>query len=69
MSNNVFEEVMTTTRNTAPDSKSSLLLDIENGRENEIETLNGTLVKFAKELKIKVPVNELIYKNIQNYKK
>ena len=36
------------------------------GRKNEIETLNGTLVKFAKELNIPVPVNELIYKTIKN---
>lgn len=66
MSENAFEEVMTTTRNTPPASKSSLLVDIENGRKNEIETLNGTLVKFAKELNISVPVNELIYKTIKN---
>lgn len=65
VSPNAFEEVMTTTRNTAPASKSSLLLDIENGRKNEIETLNGTLVKFAKELNIDVPVNELIYQSIK----
>jgi len=57
---------MTTTRNTAPASKSSLLLDIENDRKNEIETLNGTIVKFAKELNINVPVNELIYEAINN---
>lgn len=65
ISDNAFEEVMTTTRNTAPASKSSLLLDIENGRKNEIETLNGTLLKFARELKIDVPVNEYIYSKIK----
>jgi 2-dehydropantoate 2-reductase len=66
VSDHAFEEVMTTSRNTAPASKSSLLLDIENGRKNEIETLNGTLVRFAEELNIDVPVNELIYKAIKN---
>jgi 2-dehydropantoate 2-reductase len=66
ISDNAFEETMTLSRNTTPTSKASLLLDIENGRKNEIETLNGTLVKFAKELNIPVPVNELIYKTIKN---
>lgn len=68
VSENAFEETMTTSRNTAPASKSSLLLDIENGRKNEIETLNGTLVRFAKELDIAVPVNERIYETIKRYK-
>lgn len=62
---NAFEEVMTTSKNTAPASKSSLLLDIENGRKNEIETLNGTLTRFAKELNIKIPVNKLVYVTIK----
>lgn len=69
VSDNAFEEVMTTTRNTAPTSKSSLLLDLENNSKNEVETLNGTLVMFAKELNIPVPVNELIYETIKELKK
>lgn len=56
-----FENIMTISRNTASESKSSLLVDVENGRKNEIETLNGTLVKLARLYKIDVPVNELIY--------
>lgn len=35
-------------------------------RKNEIDTLNGTLVKFANDLGIKVPVNEHIYQTIKN---
>jgi len=66
VSENAFEEVMTTSKNTASASKSSLLLDIENNRRNEIETLNGALVGFAKELGVSVPVNDLIYKAIKN---
>lgn len=65
VSDNAFEEIMKTSENTTPGSKSSLLFDIENGKKNEIETLNGTLVKFAKELNVSVPVNELIYKSIK----
>lgn len=61
VASDAFENIMTTSRNTAPDSKSSLLVDIENGRKNEIETLNGTLVRLARDYKIDVPINELIH--------
>jgi 2-dehydropantoate 2-reductase len=64
ISDNAFSEIMKISENTAPESKSSLLIDIENNRPNEIETLNGTLVKLARELNINVPVNELIYNSI-----
>jgi 2-dehydropantoate 2-reductase len=63
---NTFEEIMKMADETVPDSKPSLLVDIENNRENEIETLNGTLVRFAHEANIDVPVNEKIYKTIKN---
>ena len=56
-----FDTIMKVTFNTSPESKSSLLVDIENNRKNEIETLNGTLVKFGKEKNIDVPINEMIY--------
>lgn len=62
--NNTFENIMTTSDNFQPDSKSSLLVDIENQRRTEIEALNGTLVGFAKKRKIDVPINELIYGTI-----
>ena len=57
----VFENIMTTSRNFPPDSKSSLLVDIENHRRTEIETLNGSVVRLAKNKNIGVPLNELIY--------
>jgi len=63
--NTIFDDVVKITDNTAPDSKSSLLLDIENSRKNEIETLNGTLVRLAKDLKLDVPINETIYSAIK----
>ena len=56
-----FENIMTSSRNFPPDSKSSLLVDIENNRRTEIETLNGSLVHLANNKSIDVPVNELIY--------
>lgn len=65
VANDAFETIMKTSTNTAPDSKSSLLIDIENKRKTEIETLNGTLVRFAKEKNIDVPINELIHAAIK----
>jgi 2-dehydropantoate 2-reductase len=56
-----FENIMTTSRNFPPGSKSSLLVDIENHRRTEIETLNGSVVRLAKNKNIDVPLNALIY--------
>lgn len=61
VASDALENIMTISKNTASGSKSSLLVDIENGRKNEIETINGTLVKLARRYKIDAPVNELIY--------
>lgn len=61
LTDDAFESVMTISANTAPDSKSSLLVDVESKRNNEIETLNGILVKLAKDNSVDVPINELIY--------
>jgi 2-dehydropantoate 2-reductase len=62
---NAFENIMNTTRNFHPDSKSSLLVDIENQRKTEIETLNGKVVRSAKENEMDAPVNALIYEAIK----
>lgn len=62
----IFESTMNTTNNTAPDSKSSLLVDVENSRQTEIETLNGALVRMAKEKGINLPVNEKIYNFVKS---
>ena len=60
-----FENIMTNSRNFPPDSKSSLLVDIENHRRTEIETLHGSLVRLARSMKIDVPINEMIYGTIK----
>jgi len=61
----IYEDIMKLTVNTNPESKSSLLVDIENGRRTEIATLNGTLVRLADEIGIDVPVNRSIYLSIK----
>jgi 2-dehydropantoate 2-reductase len=56
-----FEAIMTISGNFAPGSKSSLLVDVENERRTEIESLNGTLVRLARKHQVDVPINALIY--------
>ncbi len=60
VADDAFETIMKITHNTAPDSKSSLLVDIEHRRRTEIETLNGMLVKLAQEHDRPVPINQFI---------
>lgn len=64
MNNDVFESVMTMTTNMVATAKSSLLVDIENGRPTEIETLHGTLLKLAREKGIEAPINNEIYTKV-----
>jgi 2-dehydropantoate 2-reductase len=39
---------------------SSMLQDIKRGKKTEIDALNGAIVRLAKKVKVKVPVNEVI---------
>lgn len=57
----IFTDTVKLTETFTPESKSSLLIDIENNRKNEIETLNGTLVRLANAQKISIPINQMIY--------
>ena len=45
--------------------KSAMLQDIEWGEETEIDFLSGAIVKRAEELKIKVPINETLYRLVK----
>ena len=47
------------------ESKSSMLVDLENRRRTEIESLNGTIVKIAKRHGIKVPTHEAIAVSVE----
>ena len=42
------------------DNKNSMLQDILKGKSTEIDFLNGKIVELAKDLGLKVPINELI---------
>lgn len=60
----IFTQVMQTSTNTAPESKSSLLIDIERGRKTEIDNLHGTLIKLADKLSVEIPTIKSIYDQI-----
>ncbi|MHA1916029.1 MAG: ketopantoate reductase family protein [Promethearchaeota archaeon] len=42
------------------ENKNSMLQDILNGQPTEIDFINGRVLKYAKELNIKAPINELL---------
>lgn len=48
-------------RKTGAQAKSSLLIDLELGRQTEIEALNGAMVRLARDHGVKVPIQESIY--------
>lgn len=60
----IFSQVIITSTNTAPESKSSLLIDIENNRTSEIDNLHGTVIKLAAELGVDTPTIKSIYDRI-----
>ena len=47
-------------------NRSSMLQDVERGRKTEIDSLNGAIVKLAKSLGLKVPVNDVLTAAIRN---
>ena len=52
-------------KNVGSDSKSSLLIDMENKRSTEIEALNGAIVRLAIKHGLQVPVHEAIYNSVR----
>jgi 2-dehydropantoate 2-reductase len=61
----IYEDTVKIAENFEASSKSSLLLDIENGRQNEIETLTGNLVRLAEIARVSVPISNTIYAAIK----
>ena len=52
-------------KHTAMDSKSSMLVDILNHRQTEIESLNGTMVKRGAALGVPTPMHSIIYNAVK----
>ena len=52
-------------RQTGSHAKASMLVDIEHGRQTEIESLNGKIVELAERYGVKVPIHEAIYNAVR----
>ncbi len=61
----LHDEIIAFSEKTAPGSKSSMLVDIEHGRQTEVESLHGTFLRLAHELSVPVPVNEMVYAELK----
>lgn len=61
------EILSATARDTPPEYKPSILVDLERGRRLEVEALNGSLSRYGKELGIPTPVNDFIYACLKPY--
>ena len=47
--------------NYPPEKKTSMLQDLEAGRQTEIDYFAGTVVKFGRECGVPTPVNETMW--------
>ena len=57
---NDFIEITYKVAKYTAENKNSMLQDILNGQPTEIDFINGRVLKYARELGIKVPINELL---------
>jgi len=60
----IFETTLEGAMKFDPETKSSLLVDLENHHPTEVEVLQGALIRLAKKHGLAVPVTEEIYRNI-----
>lgn len=64
----LYDDAISHTKNVCrltSQNKSSMLQDVINGRQTEIDFINGAIVKEGKALGIQTPTNELLYKLIK----
>lgn len=55
------EQAMATAARFQPESKSSMLRDLERGRRLEVEALNGAAVRLGRSAGVATPANQAIY--------
>jgi 2-dehydropantoate 2-reductase len=53
--------------NVSPDTKSSMLMDLENHRRLELEWLSGAVVRFGDEMSVPTPVHDSIYAALRRH--
>ena len=52
-------------RKNNPNVRSSILYDLEQGRQTEIEYVMGSFIKYGDRLKFKIPYTRAIYRMIK----
>ena len=57
----VVEETLELTEGFAPETKPSLLVDLEAGRRLELEAMSGTVVRYGQQAEVPTPVHRVIY--------
>jgi 2-dehydropantoate 2-reductase len=57
----IVEQTVRLTEGFAPETKPSLLQDLELGRRLELEALNGTLVRYGRQASVATPVHRVVY--------
>lgn len=60
----IFETTLEGAMKFDPETKSSLLVDLENHRQTEVEALQGVVIRLAEKNGVSVPVTEEIYRKI-----
>ena len=65
---NIIEQSLELTSNFPYETKSSMQLDFEKGKETEIETFTGYIIKSGKESGIKTPLHDKVYFELTNRK-
>lgn len=54
-----------TVKSLNPDSKTSMLQDLEAGRNTEIDIFAGTVIRLGERMKVPTPVNHILYRMIR----
>ena len=66
---NIVQKSMSLTSNFPYETKSSLQLDFERGKQAEVETFTGFVVRSGKELGVKTPLHNAVYSALKNKQK
>jgi 2-dehydropantoate 2-reductase len=61
LSPDIVERTLQMTETFSPETKPSLLLDLEAGRRLELEAMSGTVVRFGHKVGVSTPVHRVIY--------
>ncbi len=61
------DRAMALVSNFAPWGRASMANDLLNGRQLELETLNGSIVRWGRELQVHAPINAAIYAALKPY--